>query len=258
MKLHSLETHPEYISLQTELVRLQKYIHEEKKRLLIIFEGRDTAGKGGGIMRFVRYLNPRWYRIVALVKPTEIERGQWYFQRYIKHLPDPGQIAFFDRSYYNRAVVEPVMGFCTNEQHESFLDEVNLIEKILVNDGIKIIKLWFSIDVKEQKKRLEKRREDPLMQWKLSTVDAVAQQKWVEYTHYKQKMFVRTSTEFCPWVVIKGNDRDTARLEALRYVVHNFDYPGKGMTNERLQYDPKVVTVLEGKEEAQQYVNNSN
>ena len=254
MKLHSLETHPEYISLQTELVRLQKYIHENNKRLLIIFEGRDTAGKGGGIMRFVRYLNPRWYRIVALVKPTEIEQGQWYFQRYIKHLPDPGQIAFFDRSYYNRAVVEPVMGFCTHEQHEQFIGQVNTLEKFLVEDGIKIIKLWFSIDVKEQKKRLDKRRVDPLLQWKMSTVDAVAQQKWKDYTKYKQKMFSRTSTEYCPWVVIKGNDRDIARLEALRYVVNAFEYPEKGMTNERLVVDPKVVTVLKSKEEADSYL----
>lgn len=244
MNFHSMENNPEYISLQTELVWLQTFTQEENKRLLIIFEGRDTAGKGGGIMRFVRYLNPRWYRIMALQKPTEIERGQWYFQRYFKHLPDPGEFALFDRSYYNRAVVEPVMGFCTDEQYEKFMSEVNLIEKMLVEDGVKIIKFWFSLDVEEQKRRLEIRRTSPLMQWKLSTVDAVAQQKYYEYTKYKLKMFERTSTEYAPWVVINGNDRDTARMEAIRYVVNNNDYPNKGATNVRLKEDPAIVTVL--------------
>lgn len=244
-----MENNPEYISLQTELVRLQTYAQEENKRLLIIFEGRDTAGKGGGIMRFVRYLNPRWYRIVALNKPTEIELGQWYFQRYIKRLPDPGEFALFDRSYYNRAVVEPVMGFCTDPQYEKFMSEVNMVEKMLVEDGIKIIKFWFSLDVKEQKKRLDNRKTNPLMQWKLSTVDAVAQQKFYDYTEYKLKMFERTSTEYAPWVIIDGNNRDTARLEALRYVVSNNDYPDKGATKVRMEVDPKIVTVLKSKED---------
>ena len=177
MKFHVLENDPEYIGLQTELVWLQTHINETGGRLLIIFEGRDTAGKGGGIMRFVRYLNPRWYRIVALNKPTEVEQGQWYFQRYIKQLPDPGEIAFFDRSWYNRAVVEPVMGFCTDAQYSRFMSEVKQIEQMLVEDGIWIIKFWFSIGIEEQKKRLDDRKTNPLQQWKLSTVDAVAQQK---------------------------------------------------------------------------------
>jgi polyphosphate kinase 2 len=250
MKLHSLETNPEYISLQTELVWLQTHINETNRRLLIIFEGRDTAGKGGGIMRFVRYLNPRWYRIVALNKPTQVERGQWYFQRYIKQLPDPGEIAFFDRSWYNRAVVEPVMGFCTQEQYKRFLSEVNEIEKFLVNDGIKIIKFWFSIDIKEQKKRLDNRKTNPLLQWKLSTVDAVAQQKWKEYTRYKEKMFEKTSTSHCPWVVIKGNNKDTARLEAIRYVVNQHEFPKKGDTGVNLENDPEVVALLSSKKDA--------
>ncbi|NJO87871.1 MAG: polyphosphate kinase 2 [Chloroflexia bacterium] len=244
MKLHSLETDPEYISLQTELVKLQKHIQKENKRLLIIFEGRDTAGKGGSIMRFVRYLNPRRYRIVALNKPSEVEEGQWYFQRYIKQLPDPGEIAFFDRSWYNRAVVEPVMGFCTKEEYEQFMINVNIIEKMLVDDGIKIIKFWFSIDIEEQKNRLERRRTNPLQQWKLSTVDAVAQQKWEDYTEYKIKMFERTSTLHSPWVVIKGNNKDIARLEAIRYVVNHNDYAEKGLTSVRLTEDPEVVTIL--------------
>ena len=252
MKLHSLETNPEYISLQTELVWLQTHINETNQRLLIIFEGRDTAGKGGGIMRFVRYLNPRWYRIVALNKPNEVERGQWYFQRYIKQLPDPGEIAFFDRSWYNRAVVEPVLGFCTPEQYKRFMSEVNKIEKILVNDGIKIIKFWFSIDIKEQKKRLDNRKTNPLLQWKLSTVDAVAQQKWKEYTRYKEKMFEKTSTSHCPWVVIKGNNKDTARLEAIRYVVNQHEFPRKGDTSVNLENDSEVVTVLSSRKDVNQ------
>jgi polyphosphate kinase 2 len=249
MKLHSLENNPEYLALQTELVRLQTHINKTNKRLLIIFEGRDTAGKGGSVMRFVRYLNPRWYRIVALNKPTELERGQWYFQRYIKHLPDPGEIAFFDRSWYNRAVVEPVMGFCTPAQYNRFMSEVNQLERILVEDGIKIIKFWFSIDIEEQKKRLEERKTNPLQQWKLSTVDAVAQQKWKDYTNYKQWMFEKTSTTHCPWVVIKGNNKDTARLEAIRYVVNQLDFPKKGQTRVDLENDPKVVTILTSKKD---------
>ena len=250
MKLHALENNPEYIGLQTELVRLQTHINKTNKRLLIIFEGRDTAGKGGGVMRFVRYLNPRWYRIVALNKPTEVERGQWYFQRYIKQLPDPGEIAFFDRSWYNRAVVEPVMGFCTDEQYHRFMSEVNLIERFLVEDGIKLIKFWFSIDIKEQKKRLDDRKTNPLQQWKLSTVDAVAQQKWKDYTRYKQWMFEKTSTPYSPWVVIKGNNRDKARLEAIRYVVNQLEFPKKGDTSVNLEIDPNVITILKKEKDA--------
>ncbi len=244
MKLYSIENNPEYISLQTELVKLQTHIQREKKRLLIIFEGRDTAGKGGGIMRFVRYLNPRWYRIVALSKPSEIEEGQWYFQRYINQLPNPGEIAFFDRSWYNRAVVEPVMGFCTQNQHDQFMETVNVFEKLLIDDGIVIVKFWFSIDNEEQKKRLDRRKTNPLQQWKLSTVDAVAQQKWEDYTKYKTEMFKKTSTPYCPWVVIKGNDKDVARLEAIRYVVNQHEYPEKGQTKVRMNEDSNVVTII--------------
>lgn len=152
MTLHSLENDPEYINLQTEMVWMQQHLHAKRKRLIIIFEGRDTAGKGGAIMRFVRFLNPRYYRIVALSKPSEVEMGQWFFQRYVHHLPDPGRIVFFDRSWYNRAVVEPVMGFCSKEQYEMFLRQVVIFENMLLEDGIKIIKFWFSIDLEEQKK----------------------------------------------------------------------------------------------------------
>ena len=177
-----LENDPEYINLQIELVRMQDWIIKNNKRLLIIFEGRDSAGKGGAIMRFIRYINPRFYRVVALGKPSEVERGQWYFQRYLSHLPDPGEIAFFDRSWYNRAVVEPVMGFCTEAQHNLFMKQVTQVEKMLIEDGCMLIKFWFSIDKEEQNNRLDERRTNPLISWKLSTVDMQAQQKWNDYT----------------------------------------------------------------------------
>jgi polyphosphate kinase 2 len=254
MKLHSLETDAEYIALQTELVHLQSHIADRNDRLLIIFEGRDTAGKGGGIMRFVRFLNPRHYRIVALTKPTEVERGQWFLQRYIRRLPDPGEIVFFDRSWYNRAVVEPVMGFCSMQKHQEFMDYVVTLEETLVKDGIKIIKFWFSIERKEQKRRLSKRRTEPLHMWKMSTVDAVAQQKWEEYSKYKSKMFRQTSTLASPWVVIDGNDKDVARKEAMRYVLSQIDYPKKGSAVERLAPDPKIIEVLKSEEDAMRYL----
>ena len=242
MRLHTLEADPEYIALQTELVHLQTHLEETQGRLLIIFEGRDTAGKGGGIMRFARFLNPRHYRIVALTKPTSVERGQWFFQRYIKHLPDPGEIVFFDRSWYNRAVVEPVMGFCSEEKHEDFMGSVNMVEEALVRDGITIIKFWFSIDRDEQERRLNRRSTDPLHMWKMSTVDAVAQQKWGEYTTYKAKMFRATSSVDCPWVIIDGNNKDVARMEAMRYVLSQFDYEKKGTAAERLEPDSAIVS----------------
>jgi polyphosphate kinase 2 len=254
MALHSLETDPEYIELQTELVHLQTNLADVADRLLIIFEGRDTAGKGGGIMRFARFLNPRHYRIVALTKPTEVERGQWFFQRYIEHLPDPGEIVFFDRSWYNRAVVEPVMGFCSMEKHETFMQYVVTLEEALVNDGIRIIKFWFSIDREEQKKRLAKRQTNPLHMWKMSTVDAVAQQNWEKYTDYKAKMFRLTSTASCPWVVVDGNDKDVARKEAMRHVLSQMDYPRKGSAAGRLEPDPAIVEVLHNADEAEKYL----
>ena len=254
MPLHSLETDPEYIALQTELVHLQTHLSEIGERLLIIFEGRDTAGKGGGIMRFARFLNPRHYRIVALTKPTEVERGQWYFQRYIRHLPDPGEIVFFDRSWYNRAVVEPVMGFCSMEKHESFMTGVVTLEEALVKDGIKIIKFWFSIERHVQQKRLDKRRTEPLHMWKMSTVDAVAQQNWEKYTAFKAKMFRMTSTPWCPWVVIDGNKKDIARKEAMRYVISQMDYAKKGTAASRLEPDSRIIEVLHNAAEAEQYL----
>ncbi len=242
--LYALEDDAEYQQLQIEMVRMQAFLREKGKRLLIIFEGRDAAGKGSTIMRFVRFLNPRHYRIVALAKPTEVETGQWYFQRYIKELPDPGEIVFFDRSWYNRAVVEPVMGFCNQRQYHFFLEQVVLLERMLQEDRLKVIKFWFSIDEEEQRKRIEERRSNPLKQWKLSTVDALAQSKWHEYTQYKEAMFAKTSTTVSPWLVVNGNDRQRACLESMRYVLSQVDYEQKGATDVSLEPDPDIVRKL--------------
>lgn len=209
--------------LQVKLLGLQEQITEEGRRLLIIFEGRDTAGKGGAILRFTQHLRPRHRRIVALSKPTEIEAGQWYFRRYIAELPNPGEMVFFDRSWYNRAVVEPVMGFCSEDQYQLFMKQVVDFERMLVESGLVIVKFWFSIDSAEQARRLEARKSNPLKRWKLSSVDAQAQAMWDKFTHYKEEMFRRTSTKESPWVVIRGNDKKQARLASIRYLLSLFD-----------------------------------
>ena len=245
MALHTLESDPEYINLQTELIWLQQQIKLQRKRMVIVFEGRDTAGKGGAIMRFVRFLNPRNYRVVALSKPTDIEIEQWYFQRYIKEFPRPGEIVFFDRSWYNRAVVEPVMGFCTESQYKLFMKQVVQLEHMWAEDGLILIKFWFSIDIQEQQKRLEERKVNPLKQWKLSTIDIQAQQKWSEFTFFKEEMFKLTGTKENPWVIIKGNERETARKEAMRYVLSRMNYDQKGETGENLAIDPVIITLEE-------------
>lgn len=244
MRLLNSEEDPEYINLQTELVWLQQHIKETNQRVILLFEGRDTAGKGGAIMRFIRFLNPRIFKVVALSKPTERESGQWYFQRYIEHLPGPGEIVFFDRSWYNRAVVEPVMEFCTQEQHDLFNKQVVQLENMLIEDGIHLFKFWFSIDAEEQKKRLEERVHNPLKQWKLSGVDVQAQSKWSIFTAYKEKMFKNTSTINSPWIVINGNDRDKARKEAMRYLLHHLEYNKKGNTLERLVPDSLIIKTV--------------
>ena len=243
MHLHALENDPEYIELQTEMVRMQNWLIETDKRLIIICEGRDSAGKGGAIMRFIRYINPRHYRVIALNKPTKPEKGQWYFQRYIEHFPSPGEIVFFDRSWYNRAVVEPVMGFCTQEQYDRFIKQVVQFENMIVEDGILLFKLWFSINKEEQKVRLEERKVNPLINWKLSTVDMQAQMKWDDFTRYKDLMFQNTATELAPWTIINGNNKDVARKEAMRYVLANIDYAQKGLTQAKLDFNPEIVHI---------------
>jgi len=228
--------------LQIELVKLQRWISNNNKRVAIIFEGRDAAGKGGNIRRFMEHLNPRSSRLVALNKPTEIEKGQWYFQRYIKELPNPGEIVFFDRSWYNRAVVEPVMGFCSDQQYKEFLVQVPEFEHMMYEDGVVIIKFWLSISKSEQLKRFEGRKENPLKRWKFSPVDKQGQILWDRYTHYKGEMFSKTHTSYSPWVMIKTNDKKVARLEAIRHVLSQFDYDGKEDAKTVLNPDPNVVT----------------
>ena len=239
--LEVLRYEEELTQLQIELVKLQRWIARKGKRVAILFEGRDAAGKGGTIRRFTEHLNPRALRVVALPKPSDEERGQWYFQRYARQLPNPGEIVFFDRSWYNRAVVEPVNGFCTDEQYQAFTRQVPEFEHMLYEDGMHLIKFWFSISKKEQARRFESRRENPLKQWKLSPVDHRAQELWDRYTHYKEEMFARTHNSFSPWIIVKANNKKRARLAAIRYVLGQFDYKGKKDASVNLVPDPNVV-----------------
>ena len=231
----------ELLKLQAELVDLQQWAAKHKKRICVLFEGRDAAGKGGAIRRFTEHLNPRSMRVVALTKPTEIEKGQWYFRRYIKELPEPGELVFFDRSWYNRAVVEPVMDFCTDEQYNKFMVQVPEFEHMLYEDGVIIIKFWFSISKEEQKKRFNSRLKNPLKQWKFSPVDKEGQVRWDKYTSYKEQMFTQTHTSFSPWVIIKTNSKKQARLESIRYVLSRFEYDRKGSSKTTVLPDPNVV-----------------
>lgn len=238
--LNTLEYEKQLSTLQIELVKLQSWIHENNKRVAVIFEGRDAAGKGGAIRRFKEHLNPRAMRVVALTKPTNIEKGQWYFRRYVKEMPNPGEMVFFDRSWYNRAVVEPVMGFCTQTEYDKFMRQVPEYEHMLYEDEVYLIKFWFSISKEEQLKRFEKRAKNKLKQWKLSPVDLVSQEKWDEYTKYKELMFLRSHTSFSPWTIIKTNDKKAARLESMRHVLAHFDYTDKN-TDPSILPDPNVV-----------------
>lgn len=239
--LYDLEYEKELLQLQAELVNLQKWVTKHKKRVCVIFEGRDASGKGGSIRRMTEHLNPRSRRVVALTKPTEVEQGQWYFRRYIKEMPNPGELVFFDRSWYNRAVVEPVMGFCTKEQYDKFMIQVPEFEHMLYEDGVILIKFWFSVTKEEQIKRFESRLASPLKRWKFSPVDQEGQKKWDDYTYYKDQMFGNTHTTFSPWIIIKTNNKKEARLESIRYLLSRFDYDGKGDSGTELLPDPNVV-----------------
>jgi len=227
--------------LQIELVKLQQWVKKNNKRVAIMFEGRDAAGKGGNIRRFTEHLNPRSMRLVALSKPTNIEMGQWYFRRYIKHLPNPGEIVFFDRSWYNRAVVEPVMGFCSEEQYQQFMVQLPEFEHMLYEDGVIIIKFWLSITKEEQLKRFDARMDNPLKRWKFSPVDKKGQELWDKYTKYKEQMFSKTHNSFCPWVIVKTNDKQSARVECMRYVLSRIEYEGKDDSKISLIPDPNVI-----------------
>ncbi|MEN8765411.1 MAG: polyphosphate kinase 2 [Wenyingzhuangia sp.] len=239
--LDKIKYEEELKSLQIELVKLQQWIKKSNKRVAVIFEGRDAAGKGGAIRRFMEHLNPRSTRLVALNKPTDIEMGQWYFMRYIKELPNPGEIVFFDRSWYNRAVVEPVMGFCSDDQYDKFMAQVPEFEHMLYEDGLIIIKFWLSISKNEQMTRFDSRQENPLKRWKFSPVDKKGQELWNKYTHYKEQMFSKTHTTYSPWVIVRTNNKQEARLESIRYVLSKFDYDGKKDGKTNLFPDPNVV-----------------
>ncbi|MFN8743271.1 MAG: polyphosphate kinase 2 [Pirellula sp.] len=213
--------------LQVELLKLQAWVKTTGQRVVILFEGRDAAGKGGTIKRFMEHLNPRGARVVALEKPTELERGQWYFQRYVQHLPTAGEICLFDRSWYNRAGVERVMGFCNDNEYKEFMRQTPEFERNLVKSGIHLIKFWFSVSREEQRRRFKEREVHPLKQWKLSPVDLASLDKWDDYTKSKEAMFYFTDTTDSPWTVIKSDCKKRARLNAMRYVLHKFPYTGK-------------------------------
>lgn len=226
--------------LQVELLKLQKWVKETGQKVVILFEGRDAAGKGGTIKRFMEHLNPRGARVIALEKPTEQEKGQWYFQRYVQHLPTKGEIVLFDRSWYNRAGVERVMGFCTNEEYEDFMRQTPEFEKHLVSSGIHLIKFWFSVSRDEQRRRFDQREAHPLKQWKLSPIDKASLDRWDDYTLAKEAMFYNTDTAESPWIVIKSDDKKRARLGAMRYVLNKLPYAQKEKKNVRAP-DPLIV-----------------
>jgi polyphosphate kinase 2 len=227
--------------LQIEFLKLQKWVKENDERIVMVFEGRDAAGKGGTIKRIMEHLNPRGARIVALDKPNEIEKGQWYFQRYIQSLPTAGEIVLFDRSWYNRAGVERVMGFCTPPQYNQFMHQAPEFERMVTADGVRLIKFWFSVGRKEQLRRFNARKNDPLKQWKLSPMDLASLDRWDEYTKAKEDMFFYSNTHHAPWTVVKSNDKKRARLEAMRYILNQIPYEGK---NEEIvgQPDPLIVS----------------
>ena len=210
--------------LQEELIKLQQWVEDEGEKLVVIFEGRDAAGKGGAIRRITQHLNPREFNVVALPKPTPEEQGQWYFQRYIKNLPRSGQITFFDRSWYNRAVVEPVNGFCTDKEYKIFMNQVNNFEQMLIESGVRLVKFYFSISKDEQARRFKDIKASPVKKWKFSPVDQTALERWDDYTDYKKKMFEKTDTKIAPWIVIKANKKMRARVEVVQKLLKIVPY----------------------------------
>lgn len=226
--------------LQIELLKMQSWVKETGQRILILFEGRDAAGKGGTIKRMMEHLNPRGARVVALEKPTNSEMGQWYFQRYIQHLPSAGEIVLFDRSWYNRAGVERVMGFCKSSEYLEFMRQAPELERMLVRSGVTFMKLWFSVSRNEQFRRFQQRRHDPLKQWKLSPVDLASLDKWKDYTEAKEAMFFYTDTADAPWTVIKSDCKKRARINAMRFVLNSLPYPNK---NQKVATEPDPLIV---------------
>lgn len=241
VKKETLEYEQQLTKLQIELLKLQNHVKEKGLKVLMIFEGRDAAGKGGTIKRITEHLNPRGARVVALEKPSDIERTQWYFQRYTQYLPSAGEIVLFDRSWYNRAGVEPVMGFCTTEEHHEFLREVPEFEKMLVKSGIILMKFYFSVSKKEQLKRFEKREIDPLKQYKLSPVDKESQNLWDKYTIAKFSMLMASNTDIAPWTIVKSDDKKNARLNCIRYILSNIEYQNKIQDENFFKLDTNIL-----------------
>ena len=236
----TIEYEMDKLKLQIELLKLQTHVKKTGQRIVMLFEGRDAAGKGGTIKRIREHLNPRGARVVALEKPSDREKTQWYFQRYTDHLPSAGEIVIFDRSWYNRSMVEPVMGFCTDEQHKRFLKYAPVFERILTKEGIILFKLYFSVSKKMQLKRFEKRSKDPLKQYKLSPVDMQAQDLWGEYTMRKFQMLLETNTTLSPWTIIRSDNKKKARINCMKHILNRLDYEGK-IKNSELGEDSKIV-----------------
>ncbi len=246
VKKSDLKYEKELKKLQVELLKFQNHVKDQGLKVLILVEGRDAAGKGGTIKRITEHLNPRGARVVALSKPSDTERTQWYFQRYTEHLPSAGEIVLFDRSWYNRAGVEPVMGFCTQQEHKEFLREVPKFETMIANSGILFFKFYFSVSKEDQAKRFEERKTDPLKQFKLSPVDARSQELWDQYTIAKYSMLLSSNNPRCPWTIVLSNDKRKARINTIKHILNNVEYPEK-VKNKHLKIDPEVIR--SGKEE---------
>jgi len=240
VKKFTIEYETELHLMQIELLKWQKHVIANDLRILMLFEGRDAAGKGGTIKRIIEHLNPRGARVVALLKPSDRERTQWFFQRYIQHLPSGGEIVIFDRSWYNRAMVEPAMGFCTDEENKRFLKDVPMLESMLVKSGITMFKFFFSVSKDEQLRRFDSRETDPLKQYKISPVDRLAQEKWDDYTVRKFQMLSETNRTVSPWSMIRSDNKKKARLNCIKYILSNVEYEGK-ISQEELQTDPEIV-----------------
>jgi polyphosphate kinase 2 len=231
--------------LQIELLKFQYWGQDNGLKHVIVFEGRDAAGKGGTIKRFTEHLDPRSARTVALGKPSDREQGQWYFQRYVQHLPTAGEIVMFDRSWYNRANVERVMGFCTEQEYDTFMKQAPVFEQMMVDAGIHVTKFWFSVTMHEQRTRFAIRQIDPVRRWKLSPMDLASLNRWEDYTEAKEQTFLRTDTDHAPWITIKSNDKKRARINAMRYFLNQFDYEGKDTS---VVFDPDPLLVQRGRD----------
>ena len=240
VKKETLQYEEDLTLLQIELLKFQNYVKEQGLKVLMIFEGRDAAGKGGTIKRITEHLNPRGARVVALEKPSDIETTQWYFQRYTQHLPSAGEIVLFDRSWYNRGGVEPVMGFCTPEEHHEFLREVPQFEDMLVKSGITLLKFYFSVSKKEQGYRFKKRETDPLKQYKLSPVDKESQMLWDKYTIAKFSMLMASNTDVAPWTIVRSDNKKQARLNCIKHILNRVDYPKKSL-KKKFKENSKIV-----------------